>query len=296
MREIVVPPDEPRKKLENFLKKRFPVGYVSRLFRKNGVRLNGKRARPETIVSPGDRVQIYIRFEQSSKVSVKATVDHLDLDVVFEDKDLLVINKPAGLAVHEGKKISKRQSVLGQLAAKYRNERITPKLVHRLDKETSGLLIVAKSDNVAEELETLFEEAKVGKNYLSLLVGCLPQDVGRIDLSLPGREGKPVRAATRFKVEKRFSETTLVRVTIETGRMHQIRLHFSILGYPVVMDDQHGHFEFNKRFRKQYGLRRQFLHARSLTLEYRGKKRAWSAPLPDDLKRTLALLEKSATQ
>jgi 23S rRNA pseudouridine955/2504/2580 synthase len=94
-------------------------------------------------------------------------------------------------------------------------------------------------------------------------------------------------------VIRRFSETTLVRVTIGTGRLHQIRLHFAQLGYPVVMDDQHGDFGFNKRFRKEYGLKRQFLHAASLKLKYAGKLREWSAPVPKDLQQSLAKLQSS---
>jgi 23S rRNA pseudouridine955/2504/2580 synthase len=100
-----------------------------------------------------------------------------------------------------------------------------------------------------------------------------------------------VRALTRFQVVQRFPETTLVRVQIETGRLHQIRLHFAALGYPVVMDDQHGDFGFNRRFRKQYGLKRQFLHAAKLKIKHGGKQREWKAPLANDLKQVLALLE-----
>jgi 23S rRNA pseudouridine955/2504/2580 synthase len=139
-------------------------------------------------------------------------------------------------------------------------------------------------------LESRFESGGVGKEYLCLLAGRLPENEGVIYSPLPGRESSEVPAMTRFKVEKRFSDTTLARVRIETGRMHQIRLHFAKLGYPVVMDDQHGDFVFNKRFRKEIGLKRQFLHAASLTLDYGGKKRTWTAQLPSDLARTLELI------
>jgi 23S rRNA pseudouridine955/2504/2580 synthase len=118
----------------------------------------------------------------------------------------------------------------------------------------------------------------------------LPNEEGKIDLSLPGREGSPVRALTRYRVVKRFSETTLVRVTIETGRLHQIRLHFAQLGYPVVLDDQHGDFGFNKRFRKKFGLKRQFLHAEKLKISIAGKEREWTALLAQDLRKVLELL------
>jgi 23S rRNA pseudouridine955/2504/2580 synthase len=99
-----------------------------------------------------------------------------------------------------------------------------------------------------------------------------------------------VRALTRFKVVKRYSEVTLVRVAIETGRLHQIRLHFAQLGHPVVMDNQHGDFGLNKKFRREFGLKRQFLHAQKLCLNFAGKVREWQAKLPNDLDRTLALL------
>ena len=287
--EIVLAVDEAPKKLENFLKKRFPIGYVRKLFRKSGIRLNGKHPKPDDVIRAGDRILFYIPFETGAAVpkSGKAVAE---FDCVFEDDSLLVINKHAGLAVHEGRTVIQRDSVLGVLESRYRETGVTPKLVHRLDKDTSGLLLVAKNERLAQELESRFETGAVGKEYLCLVAGRLPENQGTIDLPLPGRDSKPVRAVTRFKVEKRFSETTLARVWLDTGRMHQIRLHFAKLGYPVVMDDQHGDFAFNKRFRKAYRLKRQFLHAASLTLDYRGKKRTWTAPLPDDLARTLELL------
>ena len=288
--EIVLAPDEAPKKLENFLKKRFPVGYVRKLFRKSGIRLNGKHPKPDDVIRAGDRILFYIPFETGAPPP-RPGISVARIEIIFDDDSLLVIDKPAGLAVQEGRTITKRDSVLGILESHYREKGITPKLVHRLDKDTSGLLVVAKDQKNADQLESLFETRQVEKVYLCLLAGRLPQNEGTIDLPLPGRDGIPVRAVTRFKVEKRFSDTTLARVKIETGRMHQIRLHFAKLGYPVVMDDQHGDFAFNKRFRKQYGLKRQFLHAANLTLDYRGKKRTWNAPLPEDLAGTLRALE-----
>ena len=166
--------------------------------------------------------------------------------------------------------------------------------VGRLDKDTSGLLLVAKHARSAAELQSEFEAAAIEKRYVSLLAGRLPSNQGKMDFPLPGRDGRPVRALTRYRVLKRFAETTLVRVSTETGRLHQIRLHFAKLGYPVVMDDQHGDFAFNKRFRKQYGLKRQFLHAEALALTYGGKPHRWAAPLSQDLKDALRKLSGGA--
>jgi 23S rRNA pseudouridine955/2504/2580 synthase len=292
MREIVLPAGETPRKLENFLKKQFPIGYVRKVFRKNGIRINGQRAKSDDLIRSGDRIQLYIPFEPHS-VTVKPGKSLPKIDTVFEDDSLLVINKPAGLAVHEGKTVSKRESILGILESQYRDRGIKPQLVHRLDKYTSGLLLVAKNQQTATELESSFETGKVDKEYLCLVIGRLQTNDGKIDFPLPGRDGTRVRALTRFRVVKRFSEVTLVRVAIDTGRLHQIRLHFAKLGYPVVMDDQHGDFGFNKRVRKEFGLKRQFLHAEKLRLNYAGKQREWTAPLASDLQRALRLLENS---
>jgi len=289
MREIVLPNNETVKKLENFLKKQFPIGYVRKLFRKNSVRLNGRRAKPEALVRAGDRIQLYIDFEKPAE-TIKPRLALTKLDIVYEDNALLVLNKPAGIAVHEGKTVGKRESVLGILETQYRDRGIKPQLVHRLDKDTSGLLLVAKNLESAKELENCFETGAVEKEYLCLLVGRLPNNEGKIDFPLPGREGNTVPAFTRYRLVKKFSEVTLVRAAIETGRLHQIRLHFAKLGYPVVMDDQHGDFGFNKRFRKAYGLKRQFLHAEILKIKTKGKLLEWTVPLATDLGEILRLL------
>jgi len=289
--EIVVPAAESDKKLQSFLKGRFPIGYVRKLFRKNGLRVNGKRSKPEDLVRAGDRIQLYIPFEKAIRRSDTPPLAAPKFPVIYEDSKLLVINKPAGIAVHEGKQVLKRHSVIGALQSQYREQGVLPKLVHRLDKDTSGLLIIAKDELTAAELEAIFAAGKnAQKEYLCLVAGRLQDNDGKIDFALPGREGAPVRALTRFKVLDRFSQTTLARVSIETGRMHQIRLHSAALGYPVVLDDQHGDLNFNKNFTKNYGLKRQFLHASRLEIKHGGKKRVWSAPLPSDLQNVIDAL------
>jgi len=290
LQEISISAGESSKKLENFLKKRFPIGYVRKLFRKNGVRLNGKRSKPGDLIAPGDCIQLYIPFEKIPPSGRQNTTPHGNLEIIFEDDEIIVLNKPAGIAVHEGKDVLKRHSLLGMLEAIYRPQGIVPRLVHRLDKDTSGVLIAAKKEKSARQFENLFADDGVQKEYVCLLVGRPQQDEGTINFRLSGRAGKTVRALTQFRVAKRFSETTLVRVNIATGRMHQIRLHFARFGHPIVMDDRHGDFSYNKKFRKAYGLRRQFLHASKLTIEHRGQRRSWTAPLPADLTKTLELL------
>jgi 23S rRNA pseudouridine955/2504/2580 synthase len=289
--DIVVPAAETAKKLQTFLNSRFPIGYVRKLFRKNGLRVNGKRAKPEDLVRAGDRIRLYIPFEKTIRQKDTAPLAPPKFSVLYENTKLLVINKPAGIAVHEGKHVLKRHSVIGALESAYREQGVSPQLVHRLDKDTSGVLLIAKDELTAAELEAIFAEGSgAQKEYLCLVAGRLQENQGRIDLALPGREGALVRALTRFKVLDRFSQTTLARVNIETGRMHQIRLHFAAIGYPVVLDDQHGDFNFNKQFSKKYRLKRQFLHASRLEIKHGGRKRVWSAPTPPDLQRVIDAL------
>ena len=288
MREIVLPENEAPRSLKKFLLLKFPIGYVKKVFRKGGARINGRRAKDQDLVRGGDRVQLYVPFEPSE---ISTAAPQIEIGTIFEDTSLLVIDKPAGTAAHEGRTISKAKSILGVLEKRYRPSGANPQLVHRLDKDTSGLLLVAKNDATAERLIAAVESGDVLKEYVCLVAGRLDRSEGTIGFPLPGREGHLVRAVTRYRVVKRFSHTTLVRATIETGRLHQIRLHFAKLGFPVVLDQQHGDFVFNKRFRRDYGLKRQFLHAERLKIPYGGKMRDWRAPLPDELRQVLRKLE-----
>jgi 23S rRNA pseudouridine955/2504/2580 synthase len=289
--EIIVPEHQNGKKLESFLGRTFPIGYVRKLFRKNGVRLNGRRAKELDVLRAGDSIELFIPFEASAAGAKNRPTPPAKVEILFENPDLLVVNKPAGLTVHEAQNVDRERTLLGLLESRFRQASFRPLLVHRLDKDTSGVVVVAKNEKIAREIESRFEEATVKKEYLCLIAGRPALQSGTIDAPLPGRDGQPVRSLTHYKIDKRFFDATLVRVTIDTGRMHQIRLHFAHLGYPVVMDRQHGDFAFNKSFRKRTGLKRQFLHAARLALNLKGNYLSWKAPLPEDLRQTLEILE-----
>jgi 23S rRNA pseudouridine955/2504/2580 synthase len=289
--EIIVPASHNGRKLESYLAQKFPIGYVRKLFRKNAVRLNGKRAKELDLVQTGDRVALFLPFDATATGAKTRQARPAKLDILFENADIVVVNKPPGSAVHEAKRIAKTHTLLGFLESYFHQTRFKPSLVHRLDQDTSGVLLVAKTQEVAQEIRSRFEDAAVKKDYLCLVTGRPAQASGTIDIPLPGRDGNPVRALTRYRREASFFDTTLLRVIIETGRMHQIRLHFAKLGYPVVMDRQHGDFGFNKSFRKRTGLKRQFLHAARLALNLKGQSFCWEAPLPKDLRQTLEILE-----
>ena len=285
MRNLSIPPAFHLQSLSSFLRSRFPKGYVATLFRKKGVRINGKRAQKDTLLHHGDLLTFYIPFPAQHNKTWKP-------DILFEDDHIAVINKKAGIAVHEGKTVRSKDSLIGHLTAYYKSQDIVPHLVHRLDKDTSGCLLMVKDKTLVSSFEHLFESGQVDKTYKALVKGILPQKTGKIDTPLPGRDGHLVHALSTFTVDCVYHEAgvSLVTVKIETGRMHQIRLHFAKIGHPVVMDEQHGDFAFNKVFRKTYKLKRQFLHAETLSFVYQQERRIFTAPLPEDLSAVLAKL------
>ncbi len=217
--------------------------------------------------------------------------------VVYEDDWLLVVDKPAGVVVHPAPGHEHGTLAQGLVAAGARggHER-RPGIVHRLDKDTSGLLIVARRDDAYRRLVAAMERRDIHRVYLALLAGDLPQDKGTIDapigrhvrdrkrMSLHTVAGRP--AVTHFEVLGRAGGFTLARVQLETGRTHQIRVHFSALGYPVAGDAQYG------RRPRPEGLERQFLHAARLAFPHPedGREISCFSPLPPDLSAFLGLL------
>lgn len=227
----------------------------------------------------------------------------IPLDIVFENDDLLVINKPAGMVVHpaaghvQGTLVN---AVLGHAPdLEGVGDAQRPGIVHRLDKDTSGLIVVAKTDAAHRELQRQFKDREVEKGYLALLDGQPPTDTGRIEAAIgrdvrerkrmavvPERQGRP--AVTEYKVVEKFAAHTLVEARLLTGRTHQLRLHFAYLKCPIVGDKVYG------RRTPSLPLDRQFLHAARLTLKLpgSGQARTFTAPLPDDLAKVLQLLRR----
>jgi 23S rRNA pseudouridine1911/1915/1917 synthase len=225
--------------------------------------------------------------------------EQIPLDIVFENADLLVINKPAGMVVHPAAghfRGTLVNAVLGHVPelAGVGDER-RPGIVHRLDKDTSGLLVVAKNDLAHRELQRQFKEREVEKVYLALLDGAPPSERGRIEAPI-GRdlrdrkrmavvpESKGRLAVTEYRVLEHFPAHTLVEAHLLTGRTHQIRLHCAYLKCPIVGDTVYG------RRKPSLPLKRQFLHAGRLTFDLpgSGERRTFEAALPEELQRLLA--------
>ncbi|MBA3564895.1 MAG: RluA family pseudouridine synthase [Gammaproteobacteria bacterium] len=305
VRFIDIEADDEGQRIDNFLirlLKDVPKSRVYRLLRKGEVRINGGRVKPVYRLRTGDRLRLPPVHQGAPPVRSPAAAGPgrwLEQRIVFEDRQLLIIDKIAGMAVHGGSGIS--HGVIETLRAA-RGDLAHLELVHRLDKETSGCLMLTKRRSLLRELHAMLRDGAIEKRYLALVAGDWQRGRIAVDEALVTHErrggertarvdaaGK--RAISRFRPVQGFPAATLMDVTLETGRMHQIRAHAAHVGHPVAGDDRYGDREFNASMRK-LGLRRMFLHAHSLAFDYPGTGEALhvSAPLPDELKSVLATL------
>jgi 23S rRNA pseudouridine955/2504/2580 synthase len=299
-------------RLDNFLLrvlKGVPRTHVYRLLRKGEVRVNSKRAKPDQRVVAGDRIRLPpIRRPEpgpdAARTPSRSLQELLTAAIVYEDADLLVLNKPAGVAVHGGSGTS--HGVIEALRAA-RPDAKELDLVHRLDRETSGCLIVAKRRSALRDLHAQLREGTTEKLYLALVCGKWDLGQKRIELPLAtderrsGERHVAVRghgqvAVSTFRPVQFFGNVaSLVEVAIDTGKTHQIRVHAAYAGHPVAGDDKYGDREKNAELRQQYGLNRMFLHAASIGVNRPGSREPLhvSAPLGEDLGAVLDALLKA---
>ena len=267
-------------RIDNFLRTRLktvPKSHIYRLLRKGEVRVNKKRVKPDYRLKLEDIIRLppFWQAETPHKLKPRQeAIASIEKHILFEDKGLIVLNKPPGMPVHGGTGVSFGVIDLIRLA---RPKEKYLELAHRLDRETSGCLILVKKPGLLKEIHALFREGRVVKVYWTLVKGHWPSSLQKIDVPLlknqlksgerivtVNHEGK--QALTTFKVLQYFEDCTLLEVTLHTGRTHQIRVHAAYVGHPVVGDEKYGDKEFNKLVRKRNG-RRMFLHARHLFLE-----------------------------
>ena len=285
-------------RLDNFLMrllKGVPKSRIYRLLRKGEVRVNKGRVKPDTRLNAGDLIRIApIRLSlQGSEVPGHQLRQRLTQSVLFEDDALLIINKPSGMAVHGGSGVS--FGVIEVLRADRPQEKYL-ELAHRLDRETSGCLILAKSRSVLVRIQQAMQNNKVEKRYNTLVKGQWPKGKSIINAPLKKNQlssgermvridGDGKRSITHFKIVQRYTDATLLEVRLETGRTHQIRVHCQFAGQPLAGDDKYGDKLFNENLRNR-GLKRLFLHASYLRFEHpiSGDWIDIEAPLPKDLK------------
>ena len=309
---ICVQEHESAQRLDNYLikiLKGVPKSHIHRIIRAGEVRVNKGRAKPETRIQTGDLIRIPpVRTAKKTAKSSLQPAPARHFEIVYEDDALLVVNKPSGVAVHGGSGVS--FGVIEQLR-RARPEAKYLELVHRLDKDTSGLLMVAKKRSALVKLHEMLRNDHPKKIYWAVGVGAWQPALRHVRLPLVKYTGaageKMVRvgsaedgqsAHTIFRVLDTFSgerphsvgvsALSLVEATLKTGRTHQIRVHMQASGCPIAGDERYGDYQANRRLQK-LGLKRMFLHAYSLELNHplTGEKLVLQAALPDDLQRFL---------
>ncbi|CCG86954.1 23S rRNA pseudouridine(955/2504/2580) synthase RluC [Erwinia piriflorinigrans] len=307
---IAISADEAGQRIDNFLRtqlKGVPKSMIYRILRKGEVRVNKKRIKPEYKLEAGDEVRIPpVRVAEREEESISpklAKVAALEAAIIYEDDYILVMNKPSGTAVHGGSGLS--FGVIEGLRALRPDARFL-ELVHRLDRDTSGILLVAKKRSALRSLHEQLREKGMQKDYLALVRGQWPSHVKAVRAPLMknilqsgervvkvSSEGKP--SETLFKVEERYAIATLVKASPVTGRTHQIRVHTLHAGHPIAFDDRYGEAEFDQQL-SGTGLKRLFLHAAALRFTHPNTAEVMrvEAPLDEQLKRCLAVLRKTA--
>ncbi|WFO09527.1 23S rRNA pseudouridine(955/2504/2580) synthase RluC [Edwardsiella ictaluri] len=306
---VTIAADEAGQRIDNFLRnqlKGVPKSMIYRIVRKGEVRVNKKRIKPEYKLEAGDQVRIPpVRVAERDEAPVSARLDKvaaLNGCILYEDDYLLVLNKPSGTAVHGGSGLS--FGVIEGLRA-LRPEARFLELVHRLDRETSGVLLVAKKRSALRSLHEQLREKGMQKDYLALVRGqwqshCKVVQAPLLKNTLQSgervvrvnAEGKP--SETRFKVEERFANATLVKASPVTGRTHQIRVHTLHAGHPIAFDDRYGDRDFDREL-ADTGLNRLFLHAAALRFvhPHSGETLRVEAPLDAALRHCLNALARA---
>jgi len=304
----VIPDDLAGVRLDLALVELFPDFSRARLqhWVKNGqIRVNGETWRSKDKVAGGENVAL--QYEPENAVETFQP-ESIPLDIVFEDDDLLVLNKPPGLVVHPGAG-NWSGTLLNALLYRFPELQSIPRagIVHRLDKQTSGLMVVARTLQAHKSLVDALQLREVSREYIALVEGkliaggCVEEPIGRHPVErkrMAVREnGKP--AVTHYRINKRYQSHTLLDVKLETGRTHQIRVHMAHIHHSIVGDPVYGNRRRVPKGMKEddllalRGFRRQALHARRLGLKHPGSGEAvfWEAPIPDDYTELLSMLE-----
>lgn len=286
MVEIKVSSLEDGQRIEKFIKKSLseaPLSFIYKAFRKKDIKINGHWVKKDALIHEGDIVRIYVTDEQLQDFTKpkEATKKPFPYEIIYEDENILIVNKPAGLLVYGDEK--EKRNTLTQHVQNYlyfkgeydpAHHSFVPSPAHRLDRNTSGLVLFGKKDAALKELEALFKErTSISKKYVALVAGNLLGE-GEVDAPLlkDSKTGMvkvaslsmgAKSAKTRYRSLETFPDSTLVECDLLTGRTHQIRVHMAYIHHPLLGDAKYGDFALNKIYREKYGLSMQFLHARS---------------------------------
>lgn len=285
MKEILIDKNENEQRLDRFLKKYLSnasLSFIYKMIRKKNIKVNGKKASPETIIYFGDKIELYLSDELLDKlVSDKATeYKNFDIDICYEDKNIILINKPVGKLSHsttDRREDNVVDDMIAYLIQKKEyvprlEKTFTPSICNRLDRNTSGIIIGAKNYEALKAINNAIKNNKIKKYYKTIALGKIDSDFVKSSYLVkddiknksmiyenPTENSKKIE--TSFKVIKSNEEFTLLEIELLTGRTHQIRAQLSNMGYPIIGDRKYGIDKINSKFDHIYGLKHQLLHA-----------------------------------
>lgn len=310
MKQITISDNEAGQRIDRFLRKyltAFSLGDIYKLFRKNAVKVNNKRVKESYMLSLGDIVQLYIKDEENQKLRTEITMklNYNSLDIIYEDENIMLVNKPIGLLTHPESskdKDSLVQRVLGYLDGdKYDSLTFRPSVCNRLDRNTGGIVVVAKNYQSLKQVNELIRQRKIKKYYLCIVKGKTERDGELKSYLIKDNEKNIVEISddksdnskaihTIFERLAFNDEYSLLQIELITGRTHQIRAHLSSIGHPLIGDTKYGDKEINEYFKKKYNLRHQFLYAYNISFQGASEKldyllhRDFKAELPSEFK------------
>ena len=293
MKKFIVEKEEENKRIDSYLSEKnedLSRVAIQRLISEEKVKVNNKKVKPSYKVQEND--EITLEEEQPKEISLKA--QNIPLEIIYEDNDIIVVNKPKGMVVHpangnpDGTLVNAVMAICKNSLSGIGGE-IRPGIVHRLDKDTSGIIVVAKNDKAHINLSEQIKNHEVKKTYIAIVRGVVKENQATINMPI-GRSEKDRKkmavtkkgkdAITHFKVLKRFEDYTVLEVNIETGRTHQIRVHLAQIGYPIIGDSTYS------SGKNKWGIKGQALHAKSLEFRHpiTGEKMKLEAELPEYMK------------
>ncbi|MFA5917186.1 MAG: RluA family pseudouridine synthase [Candidatus Gracilibacteria bacterium] len=280
----------------------FSRSFIQKIIDRGHVKINGNEIKKNIKIKNQDEVSIDIIIEKS-----KIEAENINLDIVYEDENLIIVNKDAGINTHpvpgENGKIGTLVNALlyhtKNLATINGQER--PGIVHRLDKDTSGLIMVAKNDSMMKYLQNIIQKREIDKYYIAIVNGIVKDKNFKIESFIGRHPTDKIKMTVKNPINPKLAisygkvlqyidnKYTVLEIKIETGRTHQIRVHLSSIGFPIIGDKVYGNKDINKEVLNKYGLERQALHSRKLVIELYGEKKEFIGELKSDMRKIVKL-------
>jgi len=289
LQELIVNRNDDGQRIDRFLLKYLneaPRSFIFKMLRKKNIKLNNKKAAPEDLIKEGDKIQIYLSDETIDKFKREIDIKKMsmDLNIIYEDENIIAVNKRAGVLSHSSQNMREENVVDGIISyliskgdyAPRKEHNFIPGICNRLDRNTSGVIVAGKNYASMKNLNASMRDYKIGRFYRTIVKGTIAKEIQLVDYIVKDEEKNKVKIVdettknskkiiTRIKPIKSNGDYTMVEIELITGRTHQIRVHLSSIGHPIIGDRKYGNQEVNQFFKNKYKLTDQYLHGYKLS-------------------------------